>query len=601
MMRVADYIMLRLVKIGVKQVFFLPGGGAMHLNDALALNDDLESVLCLHEQACGIAAEAAAKIRNIPSACLVTSGPGATNAVTAVLGAWLDSTPVFFISGQVKTSDLKGNTQLRMLGNQEADIVSIVKSITKMAVTLRNAKEVSAVIDQLEIAALTGRRGPVWLDVPLDIQSQEIDVQHHILDGSPPKTDPAPVRTSELEVKNILNLLKNAKRPAIIAGNGIRVAGADKIFNKLIESLGIPVLTSWLSLDLIEDEHPLYAGRPGSMAPRWANFTLQNSDCLLILGCRLDLAMVAYSHERFGRGAKKIIVDIDAAEIKKLKMDFSISINGDVGEFIDAMNKKIDSDSWAASYYDWLNQIKTWKSKYPLIKNKDRNKKGPVSLYQFTDCLSDMLSEGDIISCSSAGFTAELVLLNIRIKRNQRCFHNRGTGSMGFALPAAVGACIAAERMRTICIDGDGSFQMNMQELATIVSLNLPIKCFVINNAGYASIRSSQKGYFNRLLGADSSSGMFLPNFELLAKAYGIPFLCIKNGEGLDKKIKSVLDCVGPILCEVIALPDELRVPRVTTKKNEDGQLVSSPLEDMFPYLEREELKKNMYIPLVDE
>ena len=311
-MRVADYIMLRLVKIGVKQVFFLPGGGAMHLNDALAINENLESVLCLHEQACGIAAEAAAKISNKPSACLVTSGPGATNAVTATLGAWLDSTPVFFISGQVKSADLKGDTQLRMFGNQEADIVSIVKPITKMAVTLKSAKDISKVFDQLEIAALTGRRGPVWLDVPLDIQAQEIDVDVDCLIKSPIEIHAASSDISDAQIDNILNLLKDAKRPVIIAGNGVRIAGADRAFIELAEKLGIPVLTSWLSLDLIEDEHPLNAGRPGSMAPRWANFTLQNSDCLLILGCRLDLAMVAYSHERFARGAKKIIVDWDA-------------------------------------------------------------------------------------------------------------------------------------------------------------------------------------------------------------------------------------------------------------------------------------------------
>ena len=344
-MRVADYIMHRLVQLGVKKVFFLPGGGAMHLNDALALNDSLESILCLHEQACGIAAEAAAKISNTPAACLVTSGPGATNAVTATLGAWLDSTPVFFISGQVKSADLKGDTQLRMLGNQEADIVSIVKPITKMAITLKHAQDTQVIFDQLEVAALSGRRGPVWLDVPLDIQSQEINIELNALGRTRPEHSHSSMAVDNFLTADILSLIRNAKRPAIIAGNGIRMAGAEEGFIRLAENLGIPVLTSWLSLDLIEDTHPLNAGRPGSMAPRWANFTLQNSDCLLILGCRLDLAMLAYSHERFARGAKKIIIDIDPAEIEKLKMDFSIAIVEDVGVLIEDINNKIKSDN----------------------------------------------------------------------------------------------------------------------------------------------------------------------------------------------------------------------------------------------------------------
>jgi acetolactate synthase-1/2/3 large subunit len=601
MMRVADYIMLRLENLGIRQIFFLPGGGAMYLNDALALNKNLEGVLCLHEQACGVAAEAAAKITNGPSACLVTSGPGSTNAVTATLGAWLDSTPVFFLSGQVKSTDLKGESELRMLGNQEADIVSIVKPITKMAITLKNAKDVVAVFDKLEMAALTGRRGPVWLDVPLDIQSQEIHTEQSFLETKEKVPRSEMMQINKIEIEKIFQILQKAKRPVIVAGNGIRMGGADKIFIDLVEKLNIPVQTSWLSLDLIEDTHCLYAGRPGSLAPRWANFTLQNSDCVIILGCRLDQAMVAYSHERFARGALKVIVDIDPSEVKKLKMDFSVSVIGEVGIFIEAMSKELDRIGFNKSYPDWLYQIQSWKSQYPLIQKNEIKKLGPVSLYHFTDCISDLMSEGDIISCTSAGFTAELFLLNIRIKKFQRCLHNRGTGSMGFALPAAVGACTAAKRMRTICIDGDGSFQMNMQELATVVGLNLPIKCFVISNQGYASIRSSQKNYFNRLLGADSKSGMFLPNLKVLAEAYSIPYFRIENEEKLCENINYVINFDGPILCEVIAIPEEPRIPRVSTKKTEEGKLVSSPLEDMFPYLDRIELEKNMYIPLIDE
>ena len=596
-MRVADYIMERLVMIGVRQVFFLPGGGAMHLNDALALNDRLEPVLCLHEQACGIAAEAAGKLLAGPAACLVTSGPGATNVVTATLAAWLDSTPVFFISGQVKTADLKTGTGLRMLGVQEADIVSIVSGITKAAITLLHAEDTAYEFDRLEHLALSGRRGPVWLDVPLDIQGAEIDPSQ-LRRFTAPETD---VPSFQTQIEEALDMLAVAKRPIIIAGSGIRLSGGSAEFRRFFELLNVPVAASWLGMDLIEDDHPLYAGRPGSIAPRWANFALQNSDLVLAIGCRLDMAMTAYSHERFARGAKKIVVDIDAAEVEKLRMRVNLPVIADAKVFLKAANRALANGGPRPQCDSWIEQISRWKKQYPLIQSQHRAARSPLSLYHFTDVLSEALDEGDVIATTAAGFSAELFLLALRIKRGQRCFHNRGTGSMGFGLPAAIGACIAAERKRTICVEGDGSLQMNVQELATLVSMRLPVKCFVINNHGYASIRASQRAYFSRVLGADSSSGMSLPSLEKLADAYGIAYKRIESTDLLTQQLEEVLESDGPMLCEVVVLEEEDRIPRVMTKKDADGKLKSSPLEDLFPFLDRSELRANMFIPLDGE
>jgi acetolactate synthase-1/2/3 large subunit len=597
-MRVADYIMSRLVDLGIRQVFFLPGGGAMHLNDALALCDDLEPVLCLHEQACGIAAEAAGKLLAAPTACLVTSGPGATNVITATLGAWLDSTPVFFISGQVKTADLKQGTDLRMLGVQEADIVSMVSTITKKAMTLADPMDAAYVFDQLEHAALSGRRGPVWLDVPLDVQGTEIDVAKLRRFEAQPEHAALDLEDA---VADALNLLAKSERPVIIAGSGIRLSGAETEFRAFFQAAGIPVVTSWLGMDLIEDDHPLYGGRPGSIAPRWANFTLQNADVVLSVGCRLDMAMTAYAHERFARGAKKIIVDIDPAEIKKMRMEVAVPIVSDAGAFLKVALAALKDRGSPVSYTPWIERINAWKAEYPLLLPEHDTRTGALSLYHFTDVLSDEMAEGDIIATGSAGFSVELFLLGLRLKKKQRCFHNRGTGSMGFGVPAALGACIASGRQRTICIEGDGGLQMNVQELATIVAAKAPVKCFIVNNAGYASIRASQRGYFNRVLGADSTSGMVLPDLKKLSEAYGMPYMRIESGEDLRTHLRHALDSTGPMLVEVMVLPEEPRIPRIATKKGANGKMESSPLEDLFPFLDREELRRNMYIPLIGD
>jgi acetolactate synthase I/II/III large subunit len=597
--KLSDYVMDFIARKGVKHVFMLAGGGAMHLNDSLGRCKGLQYVCNLHEQACAIAAEAYSRVTNQLSAALVTTGPGGTNTITGLAGAWLDSTPVLFISGQVKRADLKRDSSVRILGVQEIDIVSIVKTITKYAVTIEDPATIRYHLEKAVHLALNGRRGPVWIDIPLDVQASQIDPA--TLAGFVPDSPLACPDEGQLhgQVKHLVEMLNQSSRPVLLAGNGIRMAGAEGTFLPLVEHLGIPVLTSWLGLDLIPDNHPLCFGRPGSLAPRGANFTLQNSDLLLVIGSRLDMAMTAYAHDRLARGAKKIMVDIDAAEIRKMKTPVHLPIIADAVAFLDELGRQsgdVQSNRWT----DWLKRCRDWKARYPLVLPEHRNGDESLSMYHFSEILSDALAESDVIVPGSSGFAVEIFLLCLKIKRGQRCFHNRGTGSMGLGLPAAVGAAVAGGR-RTICVEGDGGFQMNVQELATVERLSLPIKIFVVNNDGYASIRASQHGYFKLLVGADRTSGVTLPGLDAVTKAYGLSFVRISDKIQLHEQIHQVLETKGPVVCEVMVAPNEDRIPRASSYQKPDGSMGSKPLEDLFPYLPRDEFLSNMLVePIKD-
>ncbi len=508
---------------------------------------------------------------------------------------------MIFISGQVKRSDLKRDSGVRIMGVQEIDIVSIVQSITKYAVTIEDPLSIRYHLAKAVHMALTGRRGPVWIDIPLDVQATQIDVDAMAGFESPAETDEAGI-TNQLvhHVRQLIGLLKNANRPVLLAGNGIRAAGAESVFIEVALISWHPGSKStWLGLDMIPDAHPLSFGRPGSLAPRGANFTLQNSDLLLVVGSRLDMAMTAYAHERMARGAVKIMVDIDPAEIRKMRTPIHLPIVADAGKFLGELKTQ-----WAAGrcyqWQPWIEMCRQWKDQYPLVLPQHRNLPEHLSMYHFSEALSDELAPGDVIVPGSSGFAIEIFLLCLKIKAGQRCFHNRGTGSMGFALPAAIGAAVAPEK-RTICVDGDGGFQMNIQELATVKRLGLPIKCFVANNDGYASIRASQSGYFKQLVGADKTSGVALPELGEVTKAYGLPFMRIEGKPDLNRQIRTVLELDGPVVCEVMVAPNEERIPRAASYMKADGSMGSKPLEDLFPFLDREEFRKNMLIPPIEE
>lgn len=597
-MKLSDYVMAFVAEQGVKHVFFLPGGGAMHLNDSLGRCPGLEPVSMLHEQAAAVAAEAYARVTNHLGVAMVTSGPGGTNAVTGVAAAWLDSTPCLFLSGQVKRPDLRHSPQLRQLGVQEIDIVSIVKPITKYAVTILEPDTIRFHLEQAVYLARSGRPGPVWIDIPLDVQAAIIE-EHRLEGFQPPESlGPTSEMIQELAAKTIA-LLNQAERPVILAGNGIRLAGGAALFETLVDALGVPVLTTRLGVDLITANHPMCFGMPGGIASRAANFTLQNSDFLLTLGARLDMQMLAYSPERFARAARKVMVNIDAEEIHKLGEIIDLGIAADAAVFLRELLVQRDAIN-SRDRTAWIERCRHWRTRYPFVQ-PDQSRQGPgISMYAFSDDLTQQLGEGDVVLPGSSGFAAEIFLTAFKSKPGQRIFHNKGTGAMGLAQPAAIGACLASGGKRTICVDGDGGFAMNIQELETVRRLGLPIKFFVINNNGYASIRASQSNYFNLLVGADDTSGLSLPDWVKVAHAFGLPARRVSSPEKLPEDIKATLNLPGPAICEIVVIPDEPRIPRVASVVRTDGSMASRPLEDLFPFLDREELRENMLIPIID-
>jgi acetolactate synthase-1/2/3 large subunit len=595
MIRVSDFIFEWLAEYGLKHVFTVPGGAAMHLNDSAGNTKGIQVIANLHEQASAISAEGYARITGGLGCCMVTAGPGGTNAITGLAGAYLDSTPVLFLSGQVKRADLKGERGVRQYGVQEFDIVSIVKPLVKFAITIVQPEDIKLILEKAVNIATTGRKGPVWLDIPLDVQGAMIDPDK--LKGYHVEKKSKQIDLSE-EVDKLAKLLNQAERPLLLVGNGVRLSDAIDEFRHLIEQLNIPIQTTWLGMDLIESNHPLFAERPGGMAPRVANFTLQNCDLLIIIGARLDLGMVGYSYKNIAREARKVVVDIDISEINKMDFDIDLKLECNAKDFINSILKS--KISWNTNS-DWLTKIKNWKLKYPLITEDQLDKNSILSAYNFSRTLSNCLSHDDIIAPGSSGFACEIFLLCYQNKKGQRIYHNRGTGSMGFGLPSAIGACIASNKKRTICVDGDGGLQMNIQELQTIITYNLPIKIFIINNGGYASIRSSQIGYFGRKVVADNESGLGIPNLEELAKAYNFKTYIIDNPNTLIQDINEAISYEGPVFCEVRVRNDEPRIPRLASLKKEDGTMVSRPLEDLYPFLDREEFHSQMIIKSINE
>ena len=596
--KLSDYVIQVIADRGVKHVFMVPGGGAMHLNDSLGKNQQVDFVCNHHEQASAIAAEAYARVTGRFGVALVTTGPGGTNAITGVAGAWLDSTPCIFISGQVKRADLSTGHGLRQLGVQEIDIVSLVTPITKYAVTVMEPASIRYHLEKSLYLAQSGRPGPVWIDIPLDVQAAMIESE--LLEGFIQPEENTQKIDFQNHVNQALGLLQQSQRPVILVGNGVRLAGAEKQFLQLAQALNVPVLTTRLGVDLIPADHPLCFGMPGTIAPRSANFVLQNSDWLLILGARLDMALIAYSPANLARAAKKIMVNIDPAEIEKVKEIIDVPVVADVRAFIEAtlQSAKVFPVGDRSA---WLEQCKNWKQRYPFVLPSHYEDVGAVSMYAFSETMAQELPAESIILPGNAGNASELFLTAFSVKDGQRVFHNKGTGAMGFCQPAAIGACIASGGKLTVCVDGDGGFQFNIQELDVVKRLGLPIKFFVMNNNGYASIRASQNNYFKRLTGADASSGMTLPDTTKIADAFGLPTRRIENHKTMRTQIREILNTPGPMVCDVVIIPDEPRAPRVSSMQRPDGSMVSKPLEDMWPFLDREEFYANMIIPTLDE
>jgi len=585
-MKLSDYV-ISIISEYTKHVFLVSGGGCIHLVDSLS-KSNIELIPTLHEQGASIAAESYSQYTNKIGVALVTTGPGSTNALTGVASAWLDSIPMLLLTGQVQNKDRVGNSGVRQMGFQEIDTIGIYKSITKYAVTVSDPKMVKYNLEKALWLAMNGRPGPVVLDIPLDVQAAEIEPDE--LESFYPNV----INYNLSNIKDISKKLSQAKRPILLVGNGVRLANALPEFYEFIEKTKIPVLTTWKALDLIEEEHPQYVGRPGGVGQRGANFNQQNSDFILVIGARLDHGQLAYQPQYFAREAIKCIVDIDKNEISKLNINVDYPIEMDAKLFLKELNDNVDK----LNINEWLDFCKNLYKKYPVILDEylDTTKKN-INNYAFIDTLSHTMPENSLLIPGSSGACSEVTMQSLKCKNGTRVYNSEGLGSMGFGIPAAIGGCIASNKQETICIDGDGGFFMNIQELELVYRYQLPIKFFILNNNGYGSIRTTQNTHFGgNLVVSDSTSGLTLPSIELNSAAYKIPFIKIENQKNLKEDIKSVLNYPGPVICELTIDPDHKTFPKASVYKKEDGSFATRPMEDLAPFLEREEYLNNLLI-----
>jgi acetolactate synthase-1/2/3 large subunit len=594
MIKLSDYVIQYLEQLQVKHMFMLPGGGAMHLNDSLGKSKKIDYVCCLHEQACAIAAEAYARVTNNIGLLMVTTGPGGTNALTGIAAAYIESTPVLVISGQVKIMDQIRDQKIRQQGMQEVDIISIVDSITKYAVMITNPMTIKYHLDKALYEAKHGRPGPVWLDIPLDIQATMVN--ETMLEGyTPPlETD----RDLSKQVSNVIDILNNSERPVLLAGNGIRLSDGIKEFLQLVNVLNIPILTTWNGIDLVWEDHPLYYGRPGGLGHRYANFIQQNSDLFLSIGARLNLLQTGYNFDGFARAATKIMVDIDKNELFKINVRPDIPICADAKCFIKEILKQKDKiiPKDRNTWYQYCDRVK---KSYPLITGDSWNQTEKVNTYLLVDTVAAQMTAEDIYIAGSSGSCIEISMQAFKVKKGQRVFTTKGLASMGYGLPSTIGAALASEKKRIVCVVGDGGFQMNIQELETLRRLGLPIKIFVLNNGGYAAIKGTQTNLFNgHLVACTYESNLSMPNIVDVAQAYKLRFVKINNNNELQGKITDVLKGDDPVVCEVVVPIDLKILPKQVSYKRKDGQMESLPLEYLNPPLPEEEFRKNMIIPL---
>lgn len=589
--KVSDYIFRRLAPLTAgKCVFMLPGGGCMHLVDSLGRNPDLNYVCNLHEQASAIAAEAAAQNTGKLGVVLVTAGPGSTNAITGIAGAWIDSTPVLVLSGQAKTTDLMHvHCHVRQMGIQEVDTAAIVAPVTKYAVCVTDVKKVRYELEKALYLAFSGRPGPVWLDLPLDVQGATIEPDE--LEGFTPPSPPED-RASEA-VAAILDALAHAKRPAIYAGNGIRLAGALPEFRKLADRFGVPILTSWKAADFLPEDHPFFVGRPGIIAQRDANFVQQTADVLIVLGTRLDLCQTGFNHPHFAPMARRIMVDIDPAEIAKMETPFE-GYAADAGRVVRGL---LDSGR-TFDFAPWLARCREWRKRYPVILPEYRDESKPrVNLYYLIDRLSELIGPDELLVPGSSGMCAEVTMQAIRVRQGLRIQNTPGLGSMGFGLPAAIGACVASGRKHTVGIIGDGGLQHNIQELQTLKFLHLPVTLFILNNNGYGSIYNMQKGRFaGHFVACHPGSGLTLPDLAKISAAYGLGYARIDTPHDLARQLADILAMPGPVLCEVLLDTAVGSAPRLASETLPDGSMRSKPMEDLAPFLPQEVLKKELAV-----
>ncbi|MCB9818887.1 thiamine pyrophosphate-binding protein [Candidatus Nomurabacteria bacterium] len=596
-MRVVDYIVDRLYKEGAKDIFMLTGGGMMFLSDAVAVHPKMKALCNHHEQACSMAAVGYAKYTEGIGVCFTSTGCGSTNAMTGLLDAWQDNLPVVFVSGQVKRKETTHNSDipLRQIGTQEANIIELVQPITKYSVMVNEPNEIAYHLEKALYLARTGRPGPVWLDIPMDVQGADVNLK------TAKKFNPSELKSDyqtvpdKKSISQLEKMIKEAKRPVLIAGQGVRLSGALKEFREFSKKYKIPVVSPYLGIGTLPTADKSYIGTIGTKGSRAGNLAMQNSDLLIVLGSRLSVTAIGYEYELFAREAKKVVVDIDPVEHKKPIVKIDLFINADIKEFLDRFKPSV-----IGMEQSWTKICLDWKTRYPVCLPEYRKYKGKISMYNLVDTLSRLMDDKAVV-VSDAGSAFYVTSQAVNLRGRQRYLTSGGQADMGFTLPAAIGAAVG-KKGEVFGITGDGSFQLNIQELQTIVHNQLPVKIFILNNNGYLSIRATQNKFFEgRLIGTGPESGVSMPNFKKIADAYGIKYFKFKDSNKLETELKKALAFKGPALCEVICPPNELVVPAVSSLKRPDGKMVSRPLEDMLPFLDRGEYRKNMIVKPVDE
>ncbi len=602
--RLADYVADFLVSNGITDCFTVTGGGAMHLNDALGHKEGLNCMYNHHEQACAIAAEAYARINNKIAAVCVTTGPGGTNAITGVVGGWLDSIPMLVISGQVRydTTARGMGVGVRAGGDQEFDITKSIDCMTKYSEMIEDPNRIAYALEKALHLATTGRPGPCWLDIPLNFQGCTIDTDD-LIHYDPEEDAPEAPATEDSVLDTVIEKIKNAKRPVFYAGNGIRLAGAFEKFKELVPKLNIPVATGWDNIDMMADADPLYVGRGGIMGDRAGNFAVQNADVILSVGNRLSIRQVGYSWKTWAREAFVMMVDVDCEELKKPTLHVELPIHADALEFLTSLEKKLPADAPLFAEGEWQETCRLWKKNYPVVLDKHREAEGLTNPYAFIEALSSRLPEG-YTTVVGNGTACVVGSHGYVIKEGQRFIINSAIASMGYDLPAAIGVCTALGKKEIVCVSGDGSIQMNLQELQTILTNNLPIKIFVINNDGYHSIRQTQTnifGHHTKVGIGPESNDLSFPSLERLAWAYGYDYAACRTNSEIKDTLDKAFEKEGAFIAEIFVDPTQFFEPKSATKKLPDGSLFSPPLEDLAPFLDREELKSIMKIPMIEE
>lgn len=600
-MKLSDYVANKVVELGVKHVFMVTGGGAMHLNHSLGTHKDLECIFNHHEQACAIAADGYYRLTNKVALINVTSGPGGTNAITGVYGAYVDSLAMVVISGQVKWETTVRSTglPLRQYGDQELDIEELVRPVTKYVTMVTDPQSIRYHLEKAFYLAQSGRPGPCWLDIPLNVQGAQIDPD--TLEGFDPAEIDEPWQKKNLDsiANDVLKKIQSAKRPVIYTGSGIRISGEHENFLRLVEKLGIPIVTGWNAHDVIWNDHPNYAGRPGIMGNRAGNFVAQNADLLLVLGSRLSIRQVSYNWGSFAREAYKIWVEVDAAELKKPTVRPDMPIHANLQDFIPALLSQ-EYQGPTKEHVEWMAWGKERVKRFPVVLPEYWQGE-KINPYCFIESLFEELKEDQIVVTGN-GSACVVTFQTAELKKGQRLYHNSGCATMGYDLPAAIGTYKASGGKEIICITGDGSLMMNLQELQTIAGYNMPIKLFLLNNNGYVSIFQTHRNFFGGVeVGGGPSSGVFFPDFKKVVEAFGIKFTRCEKVEGMKDAIRATLNASGPAFCELIIDGDQAFQPKLGAKVLEDGKIVSPPLEDLSPFLPREVLRENMIIGTVED